>query len=133
VDLPASSIILFSLYGHLSFDGRYVYVDGILDLGSRREGENFIWDTEVVFAVPVVSTVRVVDSSGRPLAGFVVRAMAGNYSLVNSTGADGVASFWGWHPTSSTYMTEACGWCGMAMPPRSMPLSPCAYPTPSLP
>jgi len=97
VYLPASSefnATNFYAPGKPSFDGRYIYVAGVIDLG----GSPFS-DTEVVaFAVPVVSTVRVVDSSGRPLAGFVVRAVAGNYSLVNSTGADGVASFWGLAP-----------------------------------
>ncbi|WP_193322783.1 hypothetical protein [Pyrobaculum calidifontis] len=104
VDLPASSIGIFNLTtvyapGRPSFDGRYVYAAGVLDLGFRTEGGMITRDTEiVVFAVPVVSTVKVVDSSGRPLAGFVVRGVTDSYSLVNSTGADGVASFWGLAP-----------------------------------
>jgi len=101
VYLPASSefnLTNFYAPGKPSFDGRYIYVAGVLEL-RRGNGTRPISDTEVVvFAVPVVSTVRVVDSSGRPLAGFVVRAVAGNCSLVNSTGADGVASFWGLAP-----------------------------------
>jgi len=103
VELPASSISKFNLTGFYvpgepSFDGRYVYVAGVLDLGTGN-GAPPTRDTEVVvFAVPVVSTVKVVDSSGQPLAEFVVRAVAGGYSLVNSTGADGVASFWGLAP-----------------------------------
>jgi len=105
VELPVSSINIFNLTGFYvpgrpSFDGRYVYAAGVLDLGFRTGGETPPpRDTEiVVFAVPVVSTVKVVDSSGRPLAGFIVKGVAGNYSLVNSTGADGVAQLWGLAP-----------------------------------
>jgi len=39
-----------------------------------------------------------VDSSGRPLACFVVRGVAGDYVLANFTEADGAASFWGLAP-----------------------------------
>jgi len=104
--LPVSSIDMFNLTafyppGRPSFDGRYIYVAGVLDLGFRTGGETPPpRDTEiVVFAVPVVSTVKVVDSSGRPLAGFIVKGVAaGGFSLVNSTGADGVAQLWGLAP-----------------------------------
>jgi len=94
VVLPISNVD-YDATSRPSSDGRYIYMVGF---GSRTGGSS-TWDSEiVVFAVPVVSTVRVVDSSGRPLAGFVVRAVAGDYSLVNSTGADGIASFWGLAP-----------------------------------
>jgi len=102
VDLPASGISNTTgfYFSKPSFDGRYIYAVGVLGLGFSTNGRTLpANDTEiVVFAVPVVSTVKVVDSSGRSLAGFVVMAVADGYSLVNSTGADGVASFWGLAP-----------------------------------
>jgi len=101
-DLPTSNatIYLEPFYGRPSFDGRHVYIAGVLDLGfSTDRGAFSTWNSEiVVFAILAAPIVKVVDSSGRPLAGFVVKGVAGGRSLVNSTGADGVASFWGLAP-----------------------------------
>jgi len=121
VELPVSSIDIFNLTsfyapGKPCFDGQYIYSVGILYLGFKTGGGTVpIKDTEiVVFAVPVVSTVRVVDSSGRPLVGFVVRRVGGGYSFDILTEADGVASFLGLAP-DTVYVFDRGGrlvWAG---------------------
>jgi len=113
VSFPVTSIEKNNLTGFYapgrpSFDGRYVYAAGVLDttfsvaLSPRK-------NTEIkVFAVPVVSAVKVVDSTGRPLFGFVVRGMAGGYSLDSLVMTDGVASFRGLAP-DTVYVYDTGG------------------------
>jgi len=89
---PSENSSLIIDIGKTASDGSAIYVAGWLTINKTNK--------VVLYSIPVVWSVKVVDTGGAPLSGFVVKAVGGEIGEATITNISGVAVFRGVVPSA---------------------------------